>query len=268
MPDFRVDHGHGYSETLLLGGTFNSGTANVKGSYGVVTPSTSFDIDEVLLTMGQPNAVLSGLVDLAVGGSGSEIVIVSDILCGADRRDVSSMSVPIPIQAGSAISMRVQDSTGAGAWPMRVTGIRHSLWATPPGGRVVTYGAITATSKGTQIDPGAVAHTYGSWVTLSASTTEDIAAMQVRISGNANTAPQASAAQFFLDVGVGGAGSEVPFIVGLSFASQTTGWFRPQWNHWFPAGIPAGSRLAVRARSNVTDATDRLFGVALYGLVL
>lgn len=268
MPDFRVDHGPGYSETLNLGGTYNSGAANAKGSYGVAIASTTWDIDELLVTIGQPNGVVSGLVDIAVGATGSEVVIAADILAGGDARAASSFTIPVPIPAGSQISARSQDSTGALAWQIRMTGIRRSLWTPPAAGRIVTYGAITATSKGTQIDPGAVANTYGAWTQITASTSEDLAALQVRLGGQANSAPTASALGFYLDVAVGGAGSEVPFIVGLPFGSMTTGWYAPQWNQWLPAGIPAGSRLAIRARSNVTDATDRLFGVALYGLVL
>lgn len=269
MPDFRIDHGPGYTETVLLGGTFNSPAgANTKGSYVAAVASTAFDFDELLVTIGQPNAVVSGLVDIAVGGTGSEVAIAENILHGVDARGTSAISLPVPIPAGSRISARVQDSAGSGAWPIRMTGIRHSLWAAPAGGRIVTYGALTATSKGTQIDPGAVGSTYGAWAQITAATAEDIAALQVRISGNANAVPSASAVQFFLDVGIGAPGSEVGFIVGLPFGSQTSGWYAPNWNHWFPAGIPSGSRLAVRARSNITDATDRLFGVALYGLVL
>jgi len=34
----------------------------------------------------------------------------------------------------------------------------------------------------------------------------------------------------------------------------------------FPVAIPSGSRIAARAQCNISDATDRLFDVAVYGV--
>ena len=266
--DWPISYGNGYSQTVYLGGSFNSGVANVKGTYGVISSSTAFDADGVLLSIGQPNSIVSGLVDFSIGSTGSEQIVCADILSGGSARMATNMFLPISIPAGTQIQTRVQDSVGGGAWPVRVMLLRGGFWHPPMGHKIITLGAVTATSKGTQIDPGAVGSTYGAWSQITASTTDDIAALTFRVSGQANAAPSDSALQFYIDIGVGGSGSEVAVIDGFGFGSQSSGWYGPNPTIWFPAGIPAGTRISARARSNITDATDRLFGVALHGLVI
>ena len=41
----------------------------------------------------------------------------------------------------------------------------------------------------------------------------------------------------------------------------------PRAQMWYPVSIPAGSRVAARARAGTTDATDRTFDLILYALV-
>lgn len=268
MPDIRADMGPGYAQVVAYGNTVTSGSANTKGSWVELVASTAFDADQLLITLGQSNAICSGLVDVAIGASGSEQIIVANILCAGSPRMATSFHLPLGVPAGSRIAARVADTDGAQAFQVRVNLIRAGLWANPSSGSIVTLGANTADSGGVAVDPGSTINTYGSWSQVTASTSDYIAALAVRIGGADNAAPADSALGFYLDIGVGGAGSEVAIYEGLPFGSQSAGWYGGNPAVWFPAGIPAGSRLAARARSNVTDATDRLFDVVLYGHVI
>jgi len=91
-----------------------------------------------------------------------------------------------------------------------------------------------------------------------------------------NTAP--SNATWMVDIGQGAAGSEIGVggtsattgLVDLPFrlawdATSTAGAFGPYFGP-LPVSIPAGTRLAARAKCSITDATDRQITVALYGL--
>lgn len=269
MPDFPLGPGGaGFTQVVSTASTVTSGAANTKGSFTELVASTAFDADGVIFLGNRPSGTGTGLYDLAVGAAASETVIISNLLNGGISRHAEYIHVPISIPAGSRISARSQDTTGAVAHQCRCMLTRGNLWQTPPAGRLVTLGAVTGTSRGTTIDPGASLGTYGSWATLSASTDGDIAAILLKIGGGGNAAPSDSAAAFFVDVGVGAAASEVALVDGFPFPSSTVGNYGPLPPIWLPAGIPAGSRISARAKSNITDATDRLFDLVVYGLVI
>lgn len=70
--------------------------------------------------------------------------------------------------------------------------------------------------------------------------------------------------RFFIDIGVGGSGSEVTVLENLCAAQES---FRVALNgtpfgpFWVP--IPAGSRIAARAQCSSATATDRVPRVSL-----
>ncbi len=270
MPDFALSSGGGYS--LGVGAAIvavANASANTKGSWVGVVASTSFEADALLVGMAQAGNTLTHLVDFAVGGSGSEQIIAADILHGGHGRMMTWAQLPVSIPAGSRIAARCQASTGSAQVQVRVVLIRQGLLGIPAGGRVATLGANTADSGGTQIDPGAVGNTYGSWVEISASTPDDIAALLPRIGNIANSAPTDSAANYYYDIGIGGAGSEVAIVDGFPFSVSSNGSYGGGGPPiWLPVSIPAGSRIAARAKANVTDATDRLFDLSLLALIL
>ena len=66
-------------------------------------------------------------------------------------------------------------------------------------------------------------------------------------------------------IGIGAAGSEKIVAADLTARSSSiTDEVRPSFIA-LPVAIPAGSRIAVRAQCSITDATDHLFDIALYG---
>lgn len=269
MPDFPF-YGGGYAENTAGTGGVPTGnaSANTKGSWTDIVASTAFDAAAVMISVAQASNTLSHLFDVAVGASGSEVIIAGDVLHGGHSRMGSHVMLPIPIPSGTRIAGRVQASTGSAQLQMRATLIRGGLLLPPTGGQIVTMGSLTASSFGTAVDAGAVANTYGSWAQLTASTPADITAICVRIGNQSNASPSDSALAFYLDIGVGAAASEIPVIVGLPFASSSNGSYGSGCEFWFPISIPASTRVAARVKSNITDATDRVLGVSVLGLVV
>jgi len=99
------------------------GTAHTKGAYTEIVAATDYPITAWYLHVGLTQGVTTPtypanynwLIDVAVGGAGSEIVIVPDILMGADTAGdfiqspvIGPFFVPIP--AGSRIAVRAQAS--------------------------------------------------------------------------------------------------------------------------------------------------------------
>ena len=270
MPDFPIQYGAGRSVTPTHAATqlLISGATNTKQAWVEYITSTSADSSGLWVSMMNGNgANHSFLVDIGIGAAGSEVVIASNILVAQVSYVPVSIFLPFAIPAGSRISARAQGSTNVTAvWP-RFTLKQASFWSPPPGGQLLTMGAVTASTRGTALTGNN--GSFGSWAELTASTSADIAALWV-IAGNvANTAPIAGdISALLIDIGVGGAGSEVSIARPIPLPTDTAGRMLDSLAHWLPRCIPAGSRVAARYWSNTTDATDRKIEVVAYGLAI
>lgn len=124
---------YGFSSSTILGTAVDpGGTANAKGAYSQITASTTFDLAGIFVVFDQQNnmsgtaGVFYELVDIAVGGSGSEVVIVPNITlnlflsAGAFILGGFLPYIPVQIPAGSRIAVRAQSSTNIS--PDRVFG--------------------------------------------------------------------------------------------------------------------------------------------------
>lgn len=268
MPDFPVLSGGGFAEgSGAAAVAVGSASANTKGSWTEIVAATAFDADQLIIGMAQAGNSLTHLVDIALGGSGSEEIIIPNILHGGHSRMMTWIPVPVSVPEGTRIAARVQSTSGSAQVQIRVVLIRQGFFGSPPGGRIITLGAQTADSGGTQVDPGAVGNTYGAWSELTASTSDDIWAILPRLGNIGNGTAADSAANFYYDIGVGASSAEVPISSFFAFSTAANGSFGGGGPAiWLPASIPAGSRISARARANVTDATDRLFDVTILAL--
>lgn len=239
-------------------------SANTKGSWVELIASTAEDYECLLVHFAAATSNVSYLLDIGIGGAGSEVVIVSDVHTSIGNNSSEWFVVPRSIPSGTRVSARVASSTLSSQLRCAVVGIKGG-WFTPQGGGdITTYGANAADSGGTPVDAGASANTFGAWAQLTASTGADLKGIAVRTGGVNNTTP--TTGQGLLQIGVGAGGSEVglfeiPFNMGTTIDN-----YGPMPPLWFPADIPAGSRLAARVMMTVTDATDRVMDVVAYGL--
>lgn len=280
MPPWTVSKGpfpatsYGFVESrtngINLSGTT---TANTKSGYVEITPSVSYDSDGIYLFF-FPDALStmtnSFLIDIAVGSAGSEVPIIENIPATGRRGSGQRVFIPIAIPSGSRISTRSQvlnvgaSQRGIG---LCATLLPRSYTASNQNRNKVctTYGANTSDSGGVQVDPGAAANTKGAWSEVVSSTAYPI--RQLLLFFNLINNTTASAANFLVDVGIGSNGQEQLLISDISVGEQvgSDGLVPPVFGP-IPISIPSGTRIAVRAQCNITDATDRLFDVIVMGV--
>ena len=119
---------YGFSNTTNLGVLVDpGGTANTKGAYTEIVSATSNDIAGFMLmfdTQNQQtpstNHVVNWLVDLAIGGSGSEVIVMPNWLqiayCWASKNyfpNGVTPYIPMQIPAGTRIAARAQCNSNA-----------------------------------------------------------------------------------------------------------------------------------------------------------
>lgn len=241
-----------------------SATANTKGSWTEIIASTAEDYDALLFMYTAVTSNVSYLVDVGIGAAAAEAAIVADIHTSIGNNASEWFLIPRALAAGTRISVRCASSTLSSQVRCGITGVKGGWYYPQGGGDIVTYGANAADSGGTPIDSGGTANTYGSWVQLTASTGADLKAICVKTGGINNTTP--TTGQGLLQIGVGAAAAEqglfeIPFQMGTTLDN-----YGPMPPFWFPVSIPSGSRLAARFMSTVTDVTDRVMDVVVYGL--
>jgi len=243
-----------------------SGSTNTKGSYSQLVASTPYDCSGFYLYLCNANSGLVGyLVDIAIGAAASEQNVVNNLLyefSTAQTHQTLQIFVPCEIPAGTRISGRCQASTGSSTITAFVVLADASFVGSAAFGAPTTYGAVTGTSQGTNVDPGASGNTKGSYSQVTASTTYDIAALQI-IFGNKG-ALQTS--DILVDIAVGAAGSEQVIIPNISFSASnastnTTGVAPPLYF----VRVPAGTRLAARAQNSNTTSGTRQFNIEILG---
>ncbi len=241
-----------------------SATTNTKGAWTEIIASSAEDYDCLLFMFAAATSNVSYLVDVGIGGAGSEVVIAADIHTSIGNNSAEWFAIPRSIPAGTRISVRCASSTASSQVRVGVTGVKGGWLHPQGGGDITTYGANAADSGGVSVNAGATANTFGVWSELTASTVADAKGIAVRPGGANNATP--TTGQGLLQIGVGGSGSErplfeVPFSMGTTIDN-----YGPMPDFWFPVSVPSGSRLAARVMMTVTDATDRIMDVVAYAL--
>lgn len=242
-----------------------SGSTHTKGSWTELIASTGAHAGWIYITMGDESAE-EYLVDIGIGGSGSEVVLIPN-LADAVRTAYGQYAYmfPVDIPAGSRLSARCQCLTGSATIKVAALIASSGFLPSAPLGIVTDLGANTADSGGTSVDCGGSANTKGAYSQLVASTTYPISFLSFSLGNGSNTGR--TSAGFLIDVAVGGAGSEQIVIPNIyAWADGPRNQMLPHTTPLYPVAIPAGSRIAVRAQTTTTDATDRLFDITGYGV--
>lgn len=270
MGDWSRTSGARYSsagdDTSVTNGTSvtSAGTANTKGAWTTIVASTPHPVSGILLCPSFNAGSVSYLLDIGVGGSGSETILIPDLHFSGMGTCPPVTLFPLGIPQGSRIAAR-----SAASSPSEV--IRFSCHLLSGGFdeassrcRVTAYGVAASDSGGVSVDPGAAAHTKGAWTTITASTTATIHELMIAAGNQSN--PVAAAAQWLADIGVGAAGSERILLADYRLHATLQETLVPSMSPLLPVSIPPGSRLAVRSQCSITDATDRLIDFVLYGV--
>lgn len=257
----------GTSEAKAL---VHGGSANIKPStFTEIDASTSIDSDGFWVYCGvNTTSNADSLIDIATGAAGLEVILIADLLfsSGDIQGESNLIYVPISIASGTRLSARHQNRGTSGTVDVAIILTTDSGLDVTAFTACDTMGAVTSDSGGTQIDPGAVAHTKNSpYVEIVASTANTYKALIVAIGQIQNTS--IAGAHFLFDVAIGASGSEIDFLSNLSFSGgSTSDTFQPKIFGPFACDIPSGLRLSVRGQSSTTNGVDRLFDVVLYGV--
>lgn len=229
------------------------GAANAKGAYAQLLAATGFRYDAITLNMvAEGGGGQTFLVDIAMGAAASEVVIVPNILFDNARAVYQSgmdLTLPIAVPAGVRLSARCQEAGGAGTREVRVvvSGLAGGANYQPATcGAAINYGAITASTNGVLVDPGAVANTWGAWTELTAATSQDHAGVAAVLGTNKQTGVLKDSSYEF-QIGIGAAAAEVAIAQWLASLTSSNNAMKP-CTHTIGASIPSGTRLAMRSK--------------------
>src|SRR5579872_5107115 len=171
-----------------LGTTVTTGTSNNKGSYAQLTASTPHDTNFMLVMISPTSTGPTGwAVDIAVGGAGSENVVIPNIIAaGASVANASTAwcALPVSIPAGARLAARAQATSGASTIQVSVILFDAGFTAYTAPGLYDSIGFNSGTTAGTLVDAGAVGNTKGTWTQLIASTTADYIGFLISLQGS------------------------------------------------------------------------------------
>lgn len=258
----------------------NPGSINTKTSYTTCIASTvrscSALIVQLTVDAVATNLVTSGLFDIAVGASSSEVVIASNLLGQAMgysagfNNGTTTYVLPIQVPAGTRISARWQAQATTSRGYVTVALMSGGAGLLNGSGSVESWGLSTASSIGTVLDPGGTANTKGSYTQLVASTSRNCREVSIVLySPDVDSAGNDQVNKFWaVDIAVGAAASEVIIVPDLMASRGWSTNFSPTGSLRLPISIPAGTRISARCASTSNNATGsvRKIGIAMYGI--
>jgi hypothetical protein len=244
------------------------GSILVKGSWQQLNSSLSYDVNMLMVTI---NSFLSlgniAAFDIATGASGSELMLVNNVLQYSEGMDVGRYVFPFCVPQGTRVAARCSTNyAGADAADIAIsgwdTGFNNSLSSSAVDVNAFQGGYYA----GVSVDPGGTANTKSSWVTIISSASFDYKGIILQFD-QAYDLPTGSSIAWYnalLDVGMGASGSEKVVISNFPLREQTyhgCGWGPPNTIN-IPINIAAGTRVAMRLASQNTTATYRILGVS------
>lgn len=240
-----------------------SASTNVKGAWAELIGSTASNASVLFIRVSDIGVSAQNsatLLDIALGSSGSEVAVVSNIAVGSARADSAGQGIFIPlpmkIPSGSRIAARIQSAVSGKTGQILPIAIDAGGYNDAPTS-LDAIGGITASSKGISFSGAS-----GTWVEGVASTAQAYRGVSLVISAHDSAIPSSTDVKF--ELGVGASGSEI--VIGNQLSSFfTSESVVSELPHFFPLGrsIPAGSRLAVR-HSIAADPSK--YGFTLIGI--
>ena len=245
-----------------------SSTANQKGNYATLIASTAFDSYGVWIVVfdnwSGDSTDNRALLDIAVGPSNSETVVVPNLLSGQRSNGWHSPMgyFPVFIPAGSRISARTQAAVGSRATQVSIWSFGTPAGEAPPTALAIRdIGTNLSTSGGTPVTSGA-SSAEGSWAALGRVTAGATGAVLIA-SGGGDTAMTAQG--WTVDFASGESGAETPIHSDFYMRTVSTGDYtsptQPTFHNIGGLYLPSGTQLNARA-SSFTVAPDAVEAAA------
>jgi hypothetical protein len=170
------------------------------------TAADSYAIQVHVHNNATSNATTSTLLDIMTGGSGSEVVLIPDLMAGwvlpvATSNAWRTYTFPIFIPSGTRLSARSQSVVASKTCSVAITLMQRPTQLGYVGTRVTAYGVTSASSYGTLHTAGATS-TYGATAgQLTASSTNPIRYMQIGVDPSNRTTTVDAYGWYRLQVG-------------------------------------------------------------------
>lgn len=248
------------------------GSSFVKGSWSQIVASLAQDCSWMMFYIETLNSSGTNYaVDIGVGSSGNEVVIVANLLFSSQSAGGIRYMFPLNIPAGTRVAARVAgNGSPGGGLSVGFNVFSDTYQSAGCGSAIDTYGLNSATILGTAVDPGATVNTKGAYSQVVASTVADIAGIFVAFDQQNTGSGSSNAIYYLVDIAVGLSGSEVVIIPNV-LLSAYVGTSATQLDGHLPyvaVQIPAGSRIAVRCQSSTNTSPDRVIGCTIFGVRL
>lgn len=239
--------------------------SNTESGWTQLIAATAYEADVLIVWASVAGNTRVGLVDIGIGGSGSEEVLIPNLSVSrpydAPSEGQFCAVLPVRVPAGSRLAARCQSAGGA-TFYVGVTLVGCGPGVPSGFQRATDYGTDGSNSRGTVVDAGASANTKGSWVELVASTTSPIRSLLIMAHDAGGFS--GSSGRHLLDIAIGPSSSEEIVLADL-IVQKPYAW-APGWIGPIPVSIPAGTRIAARAQCSSTTTAVRQVGVNLIGL--
>ena len=153
-------------------------STNTKGAYVEIVSAANNITDSSAITViiSSEGATAAGfLIDISIGGAGSEEVIISNILFNTTSVAIQTsdkVKIPINIPAGQIISIRCQSQSSSATIPVYIKLAPSNFKQPESCSEVVSIGANESATRGVEVAANTV--TFGSWVEITSSLSLDI----------------------------------------------------------------------------------------------
>lgn len=242
----------------------SDGTAHVEPATETeLIATTDFDTHwvNIMFHTNSASAALSdSLVNIKVGSAGNEITVIENLLAGwkdSLQNGNFNFGFPLRIPAGSRISAThrsVRVSTAVRCMIELIGGGAAPHWT---GTKVESVGALTASSRGTQVTPGGASE--GTFTNL-ATNVGEFGYVLPMLCGNADV----SETGVVYAVDIGAAGVLLPGLENFLFSGNTVEVFSVKNPMGRFCYIPAGTDIEARVQSSSSVEAK---SVVLYGVV-
>lgn len=236
-----------------------------KGSWVVLSTATERESNVLIVQVHESSgANRDFLLDLAIGAVNDEQTVIKNLPFSSRNvsQELMQIALPFVIAKGSRLQVRGQANAASSSCAVAVSLGYGGARPESPNQRILSLGVDEGDSGGTSIDPGGTAHTLGALVQLSSALPFDVHTVCVVFGNQGNSAR--TDATWLVSLFAGASGDEeivIPEI--LLECNATVDNLVSSETFWLSRPIPKGSRLSAGARCSITDASDRLFDLAL-----
>lgn len=228
-------------------------TPHAKGSYSQIIASTAYDVHGLTLVIAGSSGAAARtdmMLDLAIGGSGSEVVILPEFLCGwraAPGSGPQDIFLPFFIPKGTRVAARIQSLIASDVVDVQVhLEYGSGIPIRPLFRRADAYGTAAASSIGTSHTPGN-SGAESTAASIGGTLSRDYGALLFQVQGTLSNTTMTAIA-YHWELRIGGVTIAEWYTIG-STNENTTG---PFPGHPLIRNLPAGTQLQVRAEASGT----------------